>query len=50
MLVEHGAEATTKAKDGTTPLHQASQMGFLNVARFLVNVVKYGADGCVSPG
>jgi len=41
LLIEHGADATIQSKDGTTPLHQASQCGHVDVARILI---EHGAD------
>src|SRR5713101_704704 len=41
FLIEHGADATSLASDGRTPLHEASWSGSVEVARLLVD---YGAD------
>ena len=40
MLIEHGADITAQAEDGT-PLHLAAQKGKLKVASMLV---EHGAD------
>ena len=41
LLIEHGADAVAQSKDGTTPLHQASERGHVNVAQLLI---EHGAD------
>jgi len=41
LLIEHGADATAQNKDGTTPLHRASERGDVDVARLLI---EHGAD------
>src|SRR6267142_2301370 len=41
FLVEHGADATARAKHEETPLHRASQGGHVDLAHFLV---EHGAD------
>ena len=41
LLIEHGADAAAQSKDGTTPLHQASEQGDVDVAQLLI---KHGAD------
>jgi len=41
FLVELGADVTAQDKDGSTPLHQASNSGEVDLARFLV---EHGAD------
>jgi ankyrin repeat protein len=41
MLIERGADVTAQNKDGQTPLHLASQMGQVDVARMLI---ERGAD------
>jgi ankyrin repeat protein len=41
LLIEHGADATAQSKDGTTPLHLASERGHVDLARLLI---EHGAD------
>jgi ankyrin repeat protein len=41
ILVEHGAETTTRSDDGQTPLHVAASYGNLEISRILV---EHGAD------
>jgi len=38
---EHGADAAAQRKDGTTPLHRASEQGHMDVTRLLI---EHGAD------
>ncbi|KAF8476308.1 hypothetical protein DFH94DRAFT_758363 [Russula ochroleuca] len=41
MLIERGADVTAQNKDGVSPLHLASQVGHVGVARMLL---EYGGD------
>src|SRR5260221_13783436 len=41
LLVKHGADTTAQSKDGTTPLHPASECGHVDVAWLLI---EHGTD------
>ena len=41
LLIEHGANVAAQDKDGTTPLHRASEEGHVDLARLLI---EHGAD------
>jgi len=41
FFIEHGANVSAKDKFGSTPLHEASSQGHVDLAQFLV---KHGAD------
>ena len=41
LLIEYGADAAAQSKDGTTPLHLASEGGHVDLDRLLI---EHGAD------